>query len=328
MRFVVGRNNLAATIFVPYDCGYNCPFCTTKHEYADMSSFSLEKIIEQIKIINRMPAVQDVVFTGGEPFADLISLQLLINAVDVRKSIYINTTLPIRDIKQTLHFISKNRGKISGLNVSRHIDSFVSNKSDIALGELAYMPIRINCVLSREYSDEELKDFIEIYKHTNRVINFRADYRHITFDNLKTLEHKMIKQLLDLGLFYVASNGCLVCNTDYFTYHDDRFVIENYLIVYHRGIERSSVRLGETIIVNDIIIKQDGSMRYDWDLTDEVTDIDLMIKTFATEPVKKVSASQEDPGKIVKASAEVKKSDCYPRIEIGKCHASISTGGC
>ena len=328
MRFVIGRDNLAATIFVPYDCGYSCPFCTTKHEYKDTSKFSLEEIIKQIKIINHMPGVKDVVFTGGEPFADLFQLQKLINAVDIRKNIYINTTLPMKGIRETLSFISKNRGSIKGLNISRHIDSFVSNKSDIALGELAYMPVRINCVLSREYSNEELGDFIEIYKHKNRVINFRADYRHITFENLKTLENKMIKQLIDLGLYYLASSGCLVCNTDYFTYYDIALTTENYLIAYHRGIEKSSIKLGETIIVNDIIIKQDGSMRYDWELTDEVTDINRMIDTFSVkeEAIPKLKAEPEPV--IKKEKAQIKKDDCYPKFNLGKCYGNLSGGGC
>ena len=31
------------TVFVPYDCQNNCPFCINKKEYADCSGFSLEK---------------------------------------------------------------------------------------------------------------------------------------------------------------------------------------------------------------------------------------------------------------------------------------------
>ena len=30
MEYVAGRNNLACTIFVPFDCDNNCPFCTSK----------------------------------------------------------------------------------------------------------------------------------------------------------------------------------------------------------------------------------------------------------------------------------------------------------
>ena len=35
MEYVAGRNNLACTIFVPYDCDNNCPFCTSKWMYRE-----------------------------------------------------------------------------------------------------------------------------------------------------------------------------------------------------------------------------------------------------------------------------------------------------
>ena len=37
------------TIFVPYDCKNNCPFCINKEEYADMTGFSVEKICEAVR---------------------------------------------------------------------------------------------------------------------------------------------------------------------------------------------------------------------------------------------------------------------------------------
>ena len=37
------------TVFVPYDCRNNCPFCINKPEYADMRGFSLKKICKSIK---------------------------------------------------------------------------------------------------------------------------------------------------------------------------------------------------------------------------------------------------------------------------------------
>ena len=35
MEYVAGRTNLACTIFVPYDCDNNCPFCTSKWMYRE-----------------------------------------------------------------------------------------------------------------------------------------------------------------------------------------------------------------------------------------------------------------------------------------------------
>ena len=41
------------TVFVPYDCRNHCPFCINKQEYADMSGFSLEKICQSIRRMER-----------------------------------------------------------------------------------------------------------------------------------------------------------------------------------------------------------------------------------------------------------------------------------
>ena len=40
------------TVFVPYDCNNNCPFCVNKGEYADMTGFSLDKICESIDVMD------------------------------------------------------------------------------------------------------------------------------------------------------------------------------------------------------------------------------------------------------------------------------------
>ena len=76
IEYVVGRSNLALTIFVPYDCPNHCPFCTSKDDYKDTSTFSLDEIIKSIRNIAYLPQITDIVITGGEPFADLKSLQI------------------------------------------------------------------------------------------------------------------------------------------------------------------------------------------------------------------------------------------------------------
>ena len=32
-NIIIGRDNISATIFVPYDCTNKCKFCTTKYLY-------------------------------------------------------------------------------------------------------------------------------------------------------------------------------------------------------------------------------------------------------------------------------------------------------
>ena len=69
------------TIFVPYDCKNHCPFCINKGEYADMTGFSLEKICRSIERMDAITPDCDFVFTGGEPFANLESLQVMLDKI-------------------------------------------------------------------------------------------------------------------------------------------------------------------------------------------------------------------------------------------------------
>ena len=74
------------TVFVPYDCQNNCPFCINKKEYADCSGFSLEKILASIQVMDGITPRCDFVFTGGEPLADLNALQqMLAQQYDLRQ---------------------------------------------------------------------------------------------------------------------------------------------------------------------------------------------------------------------------------------------------
>ena len=83
------------TIFVPYDCKNHCPFCINKGEYADMTGFSLEKICRSIERMDAITPDCDFVFTGGEPFANLESLQVMLDKIPTTHKVYINTTLPV-----------------------------------------------------------------------------------------------------------------------------------------------------------------------------------------------------------------------------------------
>ena len=67
------------TVFVPYDCQNNCPFCINKKEYADCSGFSLDKILDSIRVMDSITPRCDFVFTGGEPLANLNALQRMLD---------------------------------------------------------------------------------------------------------------------------------------------------------------------------------------------------------------------------------------------------------
>ena len=150
MKYIIGRNNFALTIFIPQDCNNNCPFCTSKENYEKQPA-SLPAVIESIRALSEYNIkFHDIVITGGEPFADLTTLNTVLNTVAMSlkfKNIYINTTLPSRNINQTIQYINSSK-LITGINVSRHLFYYfyeiVASDTEI---ELIKKPKHINCVL-------------------------------------------------------------------------------------------------------------------------------------------------------------------------------------
>ena len=108
------------TVFVPYDCRNNCPFCVNKEEYSDTTGFSLDKICESIKTMDAITPYCDFVFTGGEPFSNLDSLQKLLDQVPTTHKVYINTTFPVfadQPGEDMIAFCEKNKDKITCINI-------------------------------------------------------------------------------------------------------------------------------------------------------------------------------------------------------------------
>lgn len=269
-KYVVGRNNLALTIFVPYDCPNNCPFCTSKKDYKDSKNFNLDKILKSIKQIAYLNQIKDIVITGGEPFADLNKLQIILNECKkYNKRIFINTTLPVRDEEEKLeifNFVLKNEKIITGLNISRHM-MIKTKLEDDSLIESLYnntkISIRINSVLLDVKAEQErVREFIFKYSKYVNSINFRGDYTKIKDQNdLRDLDNPLLQILFNTyELQYLSSGGCLVCNNNDFFLYD-----KGVYVSYHRGYEHSLVVQGNYYIINDIIIKQDGRILMDWD---------------------------------------------------------------
>ncbi len=255
MEYRKGRTNLSCTIFVPYDCNNNCYFCTSKHEYRDCSNFSLPKILESINLINRNPLIQEFVITGGEPFANLYGLKKIVAACN--KTVYINTTLPKSDnIDAIIDFIN-NTDKIGGINISRHVGMDFPNVCGLDIIDKITKPIRINTVINGNFTFEEFYIFVDVYGKKKRDINLRENFRYIDFDSLKNRDE--ISIALQERYDYFASESCIVCNSEYYSVDD------TFIVAYHRGMEHSSVIVGNKCYVNDVIIKQDGKIYRDWD---------------------------------------------------------------
>ena len=260
------------TVFVPYDCNNNCPFCINKKEYADTSSFSLEKIIESIKIIDNITPKCDFVFTGGEPLSNLSSLQKMLDVVPTSHNIYINTTFPVQDNineDEMLSFIKSNMHKISCINISRHIIHYLEESPDELIAKIPTKK-RINCVLYKNYnSTDKLYDFAKRWGKYQIPIQFRYDYTMTTPENLYEIDNDPILQDIMNHFTYIGLDGCRMRNGFHFKYFIDEYNKWERM-TYHKTLPYSTiVEKDETDgitydILYDILIKQNGDFHSDW----------------------------------------------------------------
>ena len=259
MLYQSGRSNLALTVFVPYDCKNNCPFCTSKEMYKNPCA-DMDEIIEKIRFFGSLNLVRDIVFTGGEPFADLEKLERLLRAAhDTGKNVFINTTIPNAD------FINSHRWLINGISVSRHIKVRTQENLDRELYKIdPNFPVRINSVLYNITEKDATAIMAFILRYSGFQINFREDYRKTNIANLKNVVDNDFINLLvnECGLTYFYGGGCQVCNDDVFSNN----------VHYHRGLEHSSFTIGNTTVVNDLIIYPTGEVCYDWNLDKKVNE--------------------------------------------------------
>ena len=255
------------TVFVPYDCGNHCPFCVNKEEYSSLEGFSIEKICESIERMDAITPRCDFVFTGGEPFANLESLQVMMDKIPSSHKIYINTTLPVSQLQSEediIRFTEKNRNKITCINVSRHLVKYVQESNDELLGKLA-VPFRVNCVLYKNYPKDDLIPYLERFrKIPGASIQFRFDYTATTPENLYDEEHDKILNDLKKFARYTGLDGCRMRCGFHFDY-------KGMELTYHKTLPYSTIveTEGHTTydILYDILIKQNGDIHSDWDGT-------------------------------------------------------------
>ena len=108
-RVMWGREERPLTVFVPWDCGHHCPFCTTKHEYetkypAEKIDYFFNRQKESLRRMLEYGFVDSVVLTGGEPLADIERLNELVSTVrrgngDLK--IYVNTSLNLTEEQES-----------------------------------------------------------------------------------------------------------------------------------------------------------------------------------------------------------------------------------
>ena len=299
MKYKIGRNNLAATIYVPYDCDNNCPFCTSKIEYRQHFP-NVGRIVQALKSLVDNPLIQDIVFTGGEPLANMTILKMLVDITRNKgKNVFINTTFP-KDSHDSLFYLLE-EGNVSGINISRHESSYEQDSKlfyniapDWLISKIS-VPVKINAVVTNIDSFiTKLPAIINRWNKPNIRLCIRHDFRTITFTNLHTLTDDPILNYLIQNYSFESHTFCDVCDTVNFEEG----------ISYHRGMEHSSIKMGDTVIVNDIIVFPDGFIAYDWDRK-PISDLegfmdlgDFMTKTFKKKHEKTIQSNNQNTEKI------------------------------
>ena len=274
-RVFFGRTEVPVTVFVPWDCNNNCKFCTTKHEYktlytSDKLQQNLENVKKSIKQMTSNDFVTDVVFTGGEPFERLDLLMQLIDEIQGAQQVFVNTSFTISDkkFKEAMTYLRSKRNKIDSVSVSCPFNGFSNFKRIHQLADFKDKKFfRINAIVNGNETQEDILKFLDDYfLPVFRELNFRADYRKIKQSSLHSANDKFFKTLMSIAeLKYTHFTGCLVCRTDVFQSKYGH-------VIYHRGINDTSMKFGDALVVNDFVIKQDGEIRFDWNSKCKMTD--------------------------------------------------------
>lgn len=268
MKYKIFDNKGASvTIFVPWDCKNSCRFCINKKEYKNTKDFSLESIIESFNVLHKISPNCNIVITGGEPLADLKSLEKILIAIPNSHNIYINTSIPETDkikLKDIWAFFNKYKTKITYLNVSRHMDKILNECPDAIFKDFP-VPIRLNCVLYKEYTEKDFKNYIERFKPYNLPIQFRANYMEVPEEKVRVIEEDVTSEILsNLFLKEKVTNDIVRYNFHYLTEYGNK-------VVYHVTLPYTLTKIVKNNNVYnalyDIIIKQNGEIHADWDGT-------------------------------------------------------------
>jgi hypothetical protein len=266
--FVSGRNNLAVTVMMPFDCPNNCPFCESKKEYAKHRP-SLDGVINAIKHIfrdNNTLDIPEVVITGGEPMANILALRKIINAIPSDKDIYINTTCIRHNFDEFTALVNSDP-QIKGVNISRHSTTYEEDCKtlhgivpDEWLSKFE-KSVRINCVV-KDRKASFFRGIISRWEGKGVELSFREDFNTMTVEELHNPYSHSLPYVVTIVKEYLGHTQCKICDTTTFR------SVRGMVIRYHKGVKNTLVRLGRNEYeINDIIIRQDGEVFADWDFS-------------------------------------------------------------
>ena len=137
---------------------------------------------------------------------------------------------------------------------------YVAECNDELLGSLK-VPVRINCVLFKNYPHDGMIAFANRFAKYGLPIQFRADYTITTPENLYEREGDQILADLMKNFENLGLDGCRIRCGYHFNNHGQH-------IAYHRTLPYSTMT--ETIdgttydILYDVLVKQTGEPHSDW----------------------------------------------------------------
>lgn len=271
--YISGRNNLALTVMMPYDCPNNCPFCTAKEEYKKNAP-NAEKVVKTLRRFfeqNKNLDVKEVVITGGEPMSNLPLLQILLRLIPKDKDIYINTTA-IKQNFDTFVKIVNYDSRIKGVNISRHFTRYeydcrmLRNIVEDSQLEKINKSVRINAVINDNNND--IDGLIMRWQSRKVELSLREDFTTMTAADLHNPYTKRgLTLATDHSLKYMEHTQCNVCDTTIFKYSHTGLIVR-----YHKGLQNTMLPLGNgKYEINDIIIRQDGEIFTDWTFKNSTT---------------------------------------------------------
>lgn len=281
--YIVPKDGATVTIFAPYDCNNNCPFCINKKDYKDNPTFDMNKVIKSMEVMNKITPNCDFVITGGEPLASIHLLERILMTIEfmnlrgANHKVFINTTLPVE--KKDIYILNKWKNVITGLNISRHVKDYVVESNDILLSYLK-IPVRINCVLYTQEEATYAHEVVDRFKDFPIVngIQFRDNYVGVKFDNLYNMEsNKILKELLK------SFNKTIdECEFHYSSFRWDCQIAPNIKfhrtmcyskLTYNKIVDEYNNPLENMTEINDVIINPRGDILDDWNEHGEILDL-------------------------------------------------------
>ena len=158
-------------------------------------------------------------------------------------------------------FLNRNIGRLTCVNVSRHLEAYVEEGSDGIFAKIK-VPTRINCVLFADYPSDRIEPFIKRFMKYGVPIQFRSDYTKTTLENLYDESDDPIMRDLNYLCEFEEMWGCRIrCNYEY--------NYRGHHISYHKTLPYSTIpEVGEDGIeydvLYDVLIKQTGVFHSDW----------------------------------------------------------------